>query len=359
MAKDPVDELTEFLQPEARVDLKHIALDYLLGLSGTEDGINFLVQKERVLSNIIELTEDTVEEISKNATLVLVNISANENGALEILKYKPTLKKNIIELFLGYVFDPNKKHADAVCMALTNITRASKALEITIETFLEHLNNILIVFANTNFNKQGSHLDYLAPLLSNLSCNPRICKWLVEENPHNTLIKILPFCNYPKSNIRRGGAIGVIRNLSFDTVYHNFLLSDDLDLLTYILTPIIGNEEYADDEMDSLPISLQYQPKEKQREADIDIRIMILETLNQLCATRYGRETLRKNGVYYILREYHKWEKNPKALLACENVVDILIQKEEEVGAEDLSKVDVPQEMNEKFRKMDEDFINT
>ncbi|VVC99362.1 unnamed protein product [Leptidea sinapis] len=114
MAKDPVDELTEFLQPEARVDLKHIALDYLLGLSGTDEGINFLVQKERVLSNIIELTEDTVEEISKNATLVLVNISANENGALEILKYKPTLKKNIIELFLGYVFDPNKKHADAV-----------------------------------------------------------------------------------------------------------------------------------------------------------------------------------------------------------------------------------------------------
>lgn len=63
--------------------------------------------------------------------------------------------------------------------------------------------------------------------------------------------------------------------------------------------------------------------------------------------------------MYYILREYHKWEKDPKVKLACENVVDILIQKEDEVGAEDLSTVEVPEDMKEKFNKMDEDYIKS
>jgi len=49
-----------------------------------------------------------------------------------------------------------------------------------------------------------------------------------------------------------------------------------------------------------------------------------------LCSTRRSREILRSRGVYEILREYHKWEakvaKDSDCLLACENVVDILIK---------------------------------
>ena len=54
--------------------------------------------------------------------------------------------------------------------------------------------------------------------------------------------------------------------------------------------------------------------------------MMLLEALNQLCATRKGRNYLRDNGAYIILRELHKWETDKAALLACENVVDILIK---------------------------------
>lgn len=57
-------------------------------------------------------------------------------------------------------------------------------------------------------------------------------------------------------------------------------------------------------------------------------RIILLEALAQLCATRKGREILRKQNTYIILREYHKWEQNKNALLICENVVDILIRYE-------------------------------
>ncbi|KAJ8706522.1 hypothetical protein PYW07_012600 [Mythimna separata] len=357
MAADPLDELLQFLKPESRIDLKHIALDHLVGLSGSEDGINTLLSHEKLIQSILTLTDDKVEEIAKNALLILVNITASAKGVIELLKFKYDENKNIVKLFIGYILNPEKKDADAAAMILSNITRVESELDGILDTIMPHLNDILNAYVNIDFNKKGSNLNFIGPMISNLSCHHRIRKWLTEENPHIPLIKLMPFCSYELSNIRRGGAMGTLRNLSFDPEFHDFLLSNDLEVLTYLLNPIMGGEEYDDDEMDKLPISLQYLPKEKERDADIDIRKMILETLNKLCMRRKGRETLRDNGVYYILREYHKWEKDPKVKLACENVVDILIQKEDEVGAEDLSAVEVPDDMKEKFAKMDEEYI--
>lgn len=359
MTQDPLNEMLQFLSPDSRVDLKHISLDHLVGLSATEEGIDTLLKNEQIIQCIIELTDDKVEEIAKNALLLLVNVTATTKGATELLKYKPKDHHNILRIFIGYVLNPEKKDADAACMILSNITRLENEVEVCLDTFVPHLNDIMNVFVNLDFNKKGSKLHYLAPMFSNLSCNYRVRKWLTEENPHMPLIKLLPFCNYEYSHIRRGGAIGTLRNISFDLEFHELLLSNDLDVLTYLLGPLMGNEDYPDDEMDKLPITLQYLPKEKRREPDVDIRKMILETLNKLCAKRQCREYLRDNGVYYVLREYHKWEKDPKALLSCENVVDILLQKEEEVGAEDLSAVDVPEDMKEKFAKMDDDYVKS
>lgn len=55
-------------------------------------------------------------------------------------------------------------------------------------------------------------------------------------------------------------------------------------------------------------------------------RCMLLEALTQLCALRDNRSYVRDKNTYVILRELHKWEKDRKALLACENLVDLLIR---------------------------------
>lgn len=59
----------------------------------------------------------------------------------------------------------------------------------------------------------------------------------------------------------------------------------------------------------------------------------------QICATKTGREKLRNNGAYYILREYHKWEKSPEADLLCGNVIGILIRYEDEIACENLKEI--------------------
>ncbi len=62
--------------------------------------------------------------------------------------------------------------------------------------------------------------------------------------------------------------------------YHESLLfSPELDILSRLLLPLAGPEEFEADEMEKLPDDLQYMPPDKEREVDADIRIMLLETI--------------------------------------------------------------------------------
>ena len=74
---------------------------------------------------------------------------------------------------------------------------------------------------------------------------------------------------------------------------------------------------------------------------------MLIFTINlvfcmQLCSTKFGRNYLRSKQVYLIMRELHKWEKEPEVLETCEALVSILISDEPEPGMENLLEVELP-----------------
>ena len=97
------------------------------------------------------------------------------------------------------------------------------------------------------------------------------------------LLRLLPYTTYTKSIIRRGGIIGAIKNCCFDYEAHErLLLSPEIDILSRILLPLAGPEEFDAEDTDKLPDDLQYLPPDKVREDDPDIRIMLLETLMQV-----------------------------------------------------------------------------
>ena len=147
------------------------------------------------------------------------------------------------------------------------------------------------------------------------------------------LQRLLPFTTFedgPQAVIRRGGVIGCIRNCCFNEGDHEWLLSDEVNILPHILLPLVGPEELDDDDMDGMPDELTYQPPDKKREEDPDLRGFLVEALMQLLALRYGRTQLRDQKVYPILREYHKWEPEEKVQAAAYEVVSILITPEME-----------------------------
>lgn len=62
---------------------------------------------------------------------------------------------------------------------------------------------------------------------------------------------------------------------------HEWLLSDEVDILPSLLLPLAGPEQFEGEEekMEQLPEDLQYLPADKEREADPGIRKMLIETL--------------------------------------------------------------------------------
>lgn len=44
-------------------------------------------------------------------------------------------------------------------------------------------------------------------------------------------------------------------------------------------------------------------------------------------------------------------------LLTCQNLVELLIRTEEEIGAEDLRKVEVPEHLVTSFEEMDKEYL--
>ena len=61
--------------------------------------------------------------------------------------------------------------------------------------------------------------------------------------------------------------------------HEKLLFEPEIDLLSRLLLPLAGPEEFDSDEMDKLPEDLQYLPPDKTREPDADIRIMLIETI--------------------------------------------------------------------------------
>lgn len=65
---------------------------------------------------------------------------------------------------------------------------------------------------------------------------------------------------------------------------HAWLLSSEgLNILPGILLPLADSTEFPEDEMEKLPIELQYLPETKERDPDPDVRRMLLEILLQVC----------------------------------------------------------------------------
>ncbi|XP_011863730.1 PREDICTED: protein HGH1 homolog [Vollenhovia emeryi] len=372
---DSLRELAEYLSTNTRFDLRLCALNHVLHVTATADGRELLLKLPETLKQLVTFVQDSSAPISKCAAQTLVNVTGDEagtNAMLIISESSNSTEKstsgsanqepsqNLIKICLRCIMDKSNTLADVCCMILSNMTRPFHLVDRVVNLIEQSgysWDEIVAAFTAKQYNTKGEKLHYLGPVFSNLSQSPHVRRYLMDRD-RCVLQRLLPFTEYSDSLIRRGGVIGTLKNCTFDTEHHEWLLSPEVDLLSYLLLPLAGPEELDDEDNDKLPINLQYLPETKTREADPDIRFMLLEALNQLCATKVARQILREKNTYVILRELHKWEKDKSCLLACENVVDILIKTEEEIGLDNLKEVEVPSEYTETFHKMDEDFIS-
>uniref|UniRef100_A0A8C9JNZ8 Protein HGH1 C-terminal domain-containing protein n=1 Tax=Panthera tigris altaica TaxID=74533 RepID=A0A8C9JNZ8_PANTA len=79
---------------------------------------------------------------------------------------------------------------------------------------------------------------------------------------------------------------------------------------------------------------------------------MLIEAIMLLTATAPGRQQVRNQGAYLILRELHSWEPEPDVRVACEKLIQVLIGDEPEQGMENLLEVQVPEDVELQLQRL-------
>ncbi|XP_041633866.1 protein HGH1 homolog [Cheilinus undulatus] len=341
-------ELLSFLSPATRPDIKGQATEYFLGLSAHSDGCRFFRSKADLLKALFALTSDPSIAVVKDCYHIFINLSADETLHQVLLA-----EVNVLPVLLKNLRDPECTFSDQISTILTNLSRHEKTCKTVFKVLQEDtgLAQLVEIFCTEGYNKKAK-LHYLGPLLSNLTQLPETRNYIMDRD-RCVVQRLLPFTQYQASAVRRGGVIGTLRNCCFDHTCHEWLLSEAVDILPFLLLPLAGPEELTDEENEGLPVDLQYLPEDKKREEDPDIRKMLLETLLLLTATKPGRTMLKEKNVYPIIREFHRWEKDVHVVAACEKLVQVLIGDEPEQGMENLMEVEIPGDVEEKLKEAD------
>ncbi|XP_013001214.1 protein HGH1 homolog isoform X3 [Cavia porcellus] len=336
-------ELLPFLTQGARADLQAAAAQHVLALTGSGPGRALLARQAELLKALAVLAAAAGSAPARDAARALVNLAADPSVHEQLLAADPVLPTRL----LGRALDPQWPWADEAAAALANLSREPApcaALMGTLEAAAKSglgLERLLCALCTPGYNACAP-LHHLGPLLSNLSQQPAARAFLLD--PDRCVIqRLLPLTQYSDSSLRRGGIVG----------HHEWLLGPDVDILPFLLLPLAGPEEFSEEEMDRLPVDLQYLPPDKQREPDADIRKMLIEAIMLLTATAPGRQQVRDQGAYLILRELHTWESEPDVQMACEKLIQVLIGDEPECGMENLLEVQVPEDVERQLQQLD------
>ena len=228
---EALNELTEFIKPDSRLDVKTLALHHVLSLTGNFESRNLLLSHPKILTQVIILAfkKDEQKSIAKDSFFTLINMAAEELNAKRLMEKNPVLVRLLIE----YILDENSKFSDTACAILSNLSRGKKNSE-TIFSYFDSASNdsnnndtkgsfslerLLTVFCTEKFNKTN-RLDYLAPFICNLTQLEQVRELVLNENI--LLLRLLPYTTYTNSTIRRGGIVGAIKNCCFN--YGNLFL---------------------------------------------------------------------------------------------------------------------------------------
>ncbi|CAL9706612.1 unnamed protein product [Knipowitschia caucasica] len=349
LSESQFQELLSFLRPESRTDVKAGATECLLGLTANREGCLLVGSRPDLLHALLLLTSDPSIAIVKDVYFILINLSAEEGLHQALLSDSDLLSlcKNLV--------DPSFPFSDQICTILSNLSRSDRSCPQVYKVLQQTLglSKLVEIFCCEGFNPNAS-LHYVGPLLSNLSQLQEARKEILDPD-RCVLQRLLPFTQYAASTIRRGGVIGTLRNCCFDHNHHEWLLSEEVDLLPFLLLPLAGPEELSEEENEGLPLDLQYLPEDKQREPDPDLRTMLVETLLLLCTTSRGRRELKTKQVYALMREFHQWETNARVKSSAEKLIQVLIGDEPQSGMENLMEVSIPEDVEEKLKKADEE----
>uniref|UniRef100_A0A5S6QSL1 Uncharacterized protein n=1 Tax=Trichuris muris TaxID=70415 RepID=A0A5S6QSL1_TRIMR len=243
----------------------------------------------------------------------------------------------VVEL-LQKVRNPNAPLRPLYGSLTANLSRRLEWCE-RLSPYLVDILELISVLGKPLLDSRSSRVDIFTCILVNLTQLRSIRGALLPSNGQ-TGYSILNFIPCIKYGVmwQKISVLRIMHNCCMDPALHRSIVSIKDPFITELVYPFIGECQFTESECAEIyPEWHIYLTLAKERESNFEFRMIALEALYQLCNSAAGRVALRSMGVYYILREYHKWETNEDALDMCERTVGFLIQTEEEINCDILT----------------------
>ncbi|KAL2836220.1 hypothetical protein BJY01DRAFT_222326 [Aspergillus pseudoustus] len=333
--KTELDELVEFLH-HGNTQIRQIACENLVGYSASKPEI-FKRHQLLPIRDLKLLVRDYTP-IASNVLTILINLSADEEVLDNLVSDDAFLETLILK-----VTNNKERNADGFSMLLANLGKSEKitrlftlkrraAEPVSSSTYaVDQLMDCFVRGAESGLNQHANY-DYLSYIFADLSKLKEGRSYFTSRQDYDGVVPVTKLAVFTehKSEVRRRGVASTIKNVAFEIPFHPTLISEnEANLLPYILLPIMGPEEYTEEEMVDMLPDLQLLPPDKQRESDCGIIATHIETLLLLTTTREGRDRLRAINVYPVIRECHIHVDDDDVREACDRLVQVLMRDEE------------------------------
>ncbi|KAJ2496033.1 Protein hgh1 [Coemansia sp. RSA 1972] len=338
-----LDELIGFLS-SPRPDVRQLAATYIVDFSEPRsEYFNQLLNNiDKLVKPLLIICHEIPVAASK-AMNTLVNLSTDATVCRRFID--EDIISMIVRMITSsscYVADPASmllsnltKNAD-ICKLLTTLTVGEVPGICSSQMAMDQLTDVFVKGMDKKYNKNASY-NFLSSVFADVTNYSFGRSYFLERTTYDgklPITKIMVFSEYPEV-IRRGGVDSTMKNVCFAKDKHKEILDpNETNMLPYILLPLCGPEEFEMEDMESMPEEIQLLGEDKKREYDPKLRSILLEAINLLCTTYYGRQVLRAKNVYYVIREMHKVEVDDTCIELSERAVQ-LIQGEESSNTKD------------------------
>ena len=333
---ESIREIVALLAPSQRVDVREQASIAILSITGTQDGMDLLksfIEEEGDHSTLLSalcLLEGDVDQVSTPVRKTLVNLSASDLVNPVKIGSKAGFWRSLLS------DDDTQQIRYDKQSILANIL----IKEFNVVTLIQYMDGASFIVGKLC---RKEWTEQTAKVLHNLTQ----VEWgrkaiLRHEGCMETLFKLN---DDPKTNREvRHSVIGVLRNLCFDA-HERSRLINEFEIAAHLLLPMITSELVREALQDDLTEKGQdaFSPVLRNKlnnttsleEYDINdvSRKMIIEAMFVLCTSKVGREELRKNNVYLVIRAYHPFEDNEEISDKVFELVDLLLGDEDEEEA--------------------------
>jgi hypothetical protein len=242
--------------------------------------------------------------------------------------------------------DQKEPNINEQCMLLANLGKATSITKLltlkrsvpkplsTSSIAIDQLLDCFVKGADNSYNSHGDY-DYLSYLFADIAKHESGRTHFLSHRKEDAYIvpltKLVVFTEH-RSTIRRRGVANTIKNCAFAVSTHTRLLATQDDggvgLLPFILLPLMGNEDYSDEDTDGMLDECQLLPPDKAREKQADIICTHLDTLLMLATEAEGRRRMREVKVYPIIRELHMQVEDEGVREGCDRLVQVLMRGE-------------------------------